>query len=419
MGGANAKKKKSPRDEKNEKKKKNGNDGGNGSNDDEQMMVRGKKSGSKSTQATKTAQTDIQEKIDEALMDISYDRIEKGLGILKELCQKNETNVDVVETCAYAMAEYGDQEEALDYLRDAAKLNPEKGYEKFMYLGQLLDDGTAATACTKKGLELLEEQIKGGDASVADRHCAACCALAEQILGCRDLDLFSEEDLKAEGFNSVNDETAKAVELLLERAIKSDAESAEPLQVMACLRNEQGKKDEALKFLKLSIKKWRKAMPLVIQTKKEKEIYERKRPEHGADDYMSEDDEEEEAEEEENKNWRFQDYEVSFEFRFETAKLLLEIDTSTELAIEILEELLEERDGVVDVWYLLAYAHYGANDFDDSLEIIEIGEKLASKQREIGAMQEDESNSALMNFAELKSVIEEVKKEIAEAPAKA
>jgi hypothetical protein len=34
-------------------------------------------------------------------------------------------------------------------------------------------------------------------------------------------------------------------------------------------------------------------------------------------------------------------------------------------------------------------------------------------------MQEDESNSALMNFAELKSVIEEVKKEIAEAPAKA
>ena len=70
MGGANAKKKKSPRDEKNEKKKKNGNDGGNGSNDYEQMMVRGKKSGSKSTQATKTAQTDIQEKIDEALMDI-------------------------------------------------------------------------------------------------------------------------------------------------------------------------------------------------------------------------------------------------------------------------------------------------------------------------------------------------------------
>ena len=84
------------------------------------------------------------------------------------------------------------------------------------------------------------------------------------------------------------------------------------------------------------------------------------------------------------------------------------------LAIEILEELLEERDGIVDVWYLLAYAHYGANEFDDSLEIIEIGEKLAAKSKDTGALREVEAEGALMNFAELKHVIEEVKKECEE-----
>ena len=122
----------------------------------------------------------------ESALTSSYDRIEQGLKELKDICSKNPSSIDALETYAYALAEYGDQEDALDALRDAAKANPNSGYEKFMYLGQLLDDGKAATACTKKGLELLEEQMKKGDASVADRHCSACCALAEQILGCRD-----------------------------------------------------------------------------------------------------------------------------------------------------------------------------------------------------------------------------------------
>ena len=58
------------------------------------------------------------------------------------------------------------------------------------------------------------------------------------------------------------------------------------------------------------------------------------------------------------------EYDVSFEFRFETAKLLLELDTSTDEAIDVLEELLEERDDVVDVWHLLALANHGCCAFD-------------------------------------------------------
>ena len=410
MGGANgkSKKKKSPRDGKSGGKsanyKKTGMKGG---------MSGDKNAKNKNTNGKSSTARALETQIESALTHISYDRIEQGLLELKDICKKNSTNVDALETYAYALAEYGDQEEALDALRDAAKANPDSGYEKFMYLGQLLDDGKAATACTKKGLDLLEEQMKKGDASVADRHCSACCALAEQILGCRD-----EED-GMDGDNAVDDETAKAVEELLKRAQQSDKESAEPMQVLACLRNEQGKKDEALKYLRESIAKWRKPMQLVQETKKERDIYERKRPAPGAKDYASSSEDDMEKEEEKEKDDdddeeytpRFQDYEVSFEFRFETAKLLLEIDTSAALAIEILEELLEERDGIVDVWYLLAYAHYGANELDDSLEIIEIGEKLAAKSKDTGVLQEAEAEGALMNFAELKHVIEEVRRE--------
>ena len=406
MGGANGKKKKSPRGGKKqsatEKSSAAARRGEKGHEGKDKMSKRNNDSEAASASALDT-------QIESALTHISYDRIEQGLKELKDICSKNPSSIDALETYAYALAEYGDQEDALDALRDAAKANPNSGYEKFMYLGQLLDDGKAATACTKKGLELLEEQMKKGDASVADRHCSACCALAEQILGCRD-----ELDDGMDGDNTVDEDTANAVEQLLERAQQSDKESAEPMQVLASLRNEQGKKDEALKCLKQSIAKWRKPVQLVQETKKEREIYERKRPAPGAEDYVSSDDEDENEDEGDEYIPRFQDYDVSFEFRFETAKLLLEIDTSAALAIEILEELLEERDGIVDVWYLLAYAHYGANEFDDSLEIIEIGEKLAAKSKDTGALREVEAEGALMNFAELKHVIEEVKKECEE-----
>lgn len=42
---------------------------------------------------------------------------------------------------------------------------------------------------------------------------------------------------------------------------------------------------------------------------------------------------------------------------------------------------------------------------------VEIGEKLAAKSKDTGVLQEEEAEGALMNFAELKHVIEEVKKE--------
>lgn len=52
-----------------------------------------------------------------------------------------------------------------------------------------------------------------------------------------------------------------------------------------------------------------------------------------------------------------------YEFRLETAKLLLDLDDTTDAAVRVLEGLIEERDVVPDAWFLLALAHHGACKF--------------------------------------------------------
>ena len=86
------------------------------------------------------------------------------------------------------------------------------------------------------------------------------------------------------------------------------------LQVLASLRNEQGRAEEALEAVKRSVAMWL--------------------PPEGADEH--------------DDLVRDTDELPSFEFRFEAAKLLLDVDTATDTAIRILIHLLQENDTVVD-----------------------------------------------------------------------
>ena len=132
-------------------------------------------------------------------------------------------------------------DDAVKVLKRAAQLSPDLGYEKFMFLGQLLDDGEAAATCTRRGLALIEYQAAHGDEDASERMCGACCALAEQLMAIA-------EDV---------DDVADECDALLKRAAEADRASAEPLQVLASLRVLQGRNDEALEALRQSMAIWR------------------------------------------------------------------------------------------------------------------------------------------------------------------
>jgi kinesin family protein 5 len=145
----------------------------------------------------------------------------------------------------------------------------------------------------------------------------------------------------------------------------------------------------------------------------------------------------------------------SYEFRFECAKLLLELDDTTDAAIQVLEDLLQVRsrapgaawlwrhaclasswralaggshappgpachpcsnpcrcprarrlqedDDVLDTWHLLGLSYYSGHMYEDAAEIMAHGMKLMQKR---GVGEEEEIASS---FAELHSAVEEAR----------
>jgi len=65
------------------------------------------------------------------------------------------------EALGFALAELGESEEAVGVLQRACELCPAAGYEKFMYLGQLLS-GAEGVAALRSGVRLLEAEAAGG-----------------------------------------------------------------------------------------------------------------------------------------------------------------------------------------------------------------------------------------------------------------
>ena len=101
------------------------------------------------------------------------------------------------------------------------------------------------------------------------------------------------------------------------------------LQALASLRVEQGRPEEALTLLRQSMALW---------------WHDEDSPSAAADD---------------------PDRQPSYEFRFESAKLLLELDETVNMAIEVLESLLEENDSVPDVYQLLAMCLFGGGEHQE------------------------------------------------------
>lgn len=183
---------------------------------------------------------------------------------------------------------------------------------------------------------------------------SALCSLAELLMG-----VLHEAVDEAEDINAILCSAGmQECEALLIEARQLWSSSPEPLQAMCSLRILQCREEEALELLKTSLGLWHRTS--------------------AAD--------EEAAEEEEEGKGPFalpctgHENLPSYEFRFETAKLLLELDETTSVATEVLVELLEENDSVPDVWLLLAVAYRAGGELECAAEASVNGVKVARLQ---------------------------------------
>lgn len=388
---------------------------------------------------TNTRQLTAEELYNQAQVALQYDDCESALEALRQAVSLEPENLPVLEAFGSLLAEMGDEEQACSMLRRAIALSPDSGHEKYMYLGQLLE-GEDALAMTRCGVELLQGELdlKVKSASMPDQAqqlsdpnrqrrskqvdesmgeneedeeespgvpelqaqlCAALCSLAEQIMG-------QSDDVEG---------VASEVEGLLGRAQGICSASPEPGQALASLRYEQGRPEEALELLRASMKLWFRprgsdeAEDAAMQEEDDGDV----RAELGkeaADEELALQpgtmDEDEDADDEEEQGDAMQ---PSYEFRFECAKLLIELDDSTEVAIQVVEDLVEEDDSNPHTWHLLGLAYYGGHMFEEAQEIYEKGMQLLKKLK---IPEDDEVHD---DFADLQSAIEEATKDAAEA----
>lgn len=310
-------------------------------------------------------------------------------------------NVEYLDALGSVLAEVGEQGEAITVLQRAVELQPERGFSKYMYLGQLLE-GEDALAALQKGVLVLQSTIDGQDLDEEDveelqpRLCAALCCLAETHMG-------QAGDVL---------EVAEECEALLLRAAQADASSPEPMQALASLRVEQGRPEEALHCLRQSISLW---SPDLLQedtdedddaAEVEEEVPTRAKvassnnPER-SQEHLELDEgigsSEQESDEDEDEDL------PTFEFRFETAKLLIELDAKTEAATQVLEGLIAEDDTVPDVWYLLGLSLHAGGEFEDALTAANEAERLITLRKH----DNPSAGEFLLDLEELKVAIQE------------
>ncbi|KAL4421299.1 hypothetical protein ABPG75_010590 [Micractinium tetrahymenae] len=384
--------------------------------------------GGKKKPARPPQQLTAEEHYENAEMAFTMENFELARTSFKRALDMEPENIEFLEGYGSFLAEVGPQSEAVTVLQHAVALEPDEGFEKYMYLGQLVE-GPEAEQHVRKGVAVLRKYIEeqaaqpqpaegseeAADAAEEKEHldatlCSCLCSLAEVLL--------TKSQQGEAGVAGV----AAEVEALLGEARHLSPASPEPLQSLASLRQQQGKDEEALGLLRQSLALWFKPAPEEPESEGEEEGAKAKEGEAAKKAAAAEAAEEEEElgsqdsdSEEGNEEDRMEFEEGSFtelpsyEFRFETAKLLLELDDTVDAASQVLEQLLEENDQDPNVWLLLAMCYQGGGDLESALEAAEHGLQLC---RQLGLPAGDEMLAgfeAVQN--ELQAMIEGEKKE--------
>lgn len=259
-------------------------------------------------------------------------------------------NLQALDLLGHICSELGDVQKAKGAFLRAVELSPDAGHSKYMYLGQI-HTGQEAVDHYTRGIQVLlsdlNKHMPAQAAAAASSHegpalptvkdvCAAYCSMAEIYLS----DLCMEE--------GASDKCRECIE----KALQYHSDSPEALQLMASYLFSTERNQEGREFLLKSVTLWLPGHK------------------HNAADAQSEI--------------------PPYESRITTAKLLIESE-EYEMAVDVLEGLLEEDDEVVQVWYLSGWVCY--------LQLEKVKEQRGREGRTVAEEEEEEEERKALTEA--------------------
>ncbi|XP_071820950.1 uncharacterized protein [Apostichopus japonicus] len=288
-------------------KQKSGMNGKNGKKD-----VKVSKKGKRNIQSSVNTVDECLAKALESIDTFNFDQAKK---FCKKAIELDPRNLKALELYGDILAEEGEIEKAMECFNKAIEIEPNAGFAKYMYLGQL-SEGLEAVKQYEKGVHIMEEerdkhnkmqedQASGGDCPVSNIEISqAYTSIAEIYLTDACFEDNAEQRCKE----------------CLDRAVEENVRNAEAHQLMASYWLSKDDQENAKASIETSLSLW----------VKEEEDEETKMPKDEA----------------EGK------YPMTYPSRIECAKILIELE-EYDKAESVLCGLLEESDQVVQVWYML------------------------------------------------------------------
>jgi tetratricopeptide (TPR) repeat protein len=250
-------------------------------------------------------------------------------------------NAEVLSSYAEALIEAGQPEGAEAALRKSIELAPNTGFEKYMYLAQLLGNTMDAVSISRKGVEVMRRErstASGGNAArqeeLSGYEVSALCGIAEVLLG-----VIEESQDQA-----VAERLDRDVELAVGEALavckEGTAGEMEASMALANLRLSQGRVHDA-----------RLAMQRVVSTMQQ-----------GLDALEAGGGGDESIIDGLSKL-------PPLEIRVAIGKQLAEVSL-WEDAVRVLSSTMWECDFNIEVWCMLALAYHNLSEREDALEAV-------------------------------------------------
>lgn len=252
--------------------------------------------------------------------------LEKAFQHAKKALDINPKHLHALDTMASIQMEMGNVESAKNLYEKLIHLSPDEGFSKYMCLAQL-SSGIEAVNFYKKGVELMliefnkqsndknqpstskkDEEEESNGVNKLDIS-TAFCSIAELYL----TDLCMEEDAE------------NLCKFYLDKSIEYDPKNPETLQLLASYWLSKDDIELAKKLILDSVENW---LPKYTEACENGPLVDPS-----------------------------QAITLSYDSRINTARILTEVE-EYDKAVTVLEQLVEEDDEVIYIWYMLGWVNY-------------------------------------------------------------